>query len=72
MLQRLSPRERNRLKQARWRARQRRDVIHTQGDVPRVVAEMLVAENYLAPKVAEDGRAIHAAMVRLLLRLSKN
>jgi hypothetical protein len=69
MLQRLTPREKNRVKKARQRDRQRRDVIFTAGDTPRVVAEMLVNENYLASEIADDGGAIHAAMVRLLLSL---
>jgi hypothetical protein len=45
-------------------------MIYTQGDTPRVVAEMLVEHNYLAPEAAGDGSAIHAAMVRLLVSLT--
>jgi hypothetical protein len=50
MLQRLPHREAKRRRQARWRDRQRRDVLMVSGEVPRVVVETLIDGRWLDPR----------------------
>jgi hypothetical protein len=71
MLNRVSARERNRAKQARWRERQRRDVMWVQGDVPRRVVENLIDTKWLREDEATDSRAIMAAMVAALRSINR-
>jgi hypothetical protein len=71
MLQRLPHREAKRRRQARWRERQRRDLIYVGGDVPRRVVENLIDTEWLRPEEAADRRAIMAAMVAALNSVRK-
>ena len=53
-------------RQARWRERQRRDVLVVNGEVPRAIVEALVDLQWLRPEEAGSRAAIHAAMVAAL------
>jgi hypothetical protein len=54
------------IRQARWRDRQRRDVLYVAGDVPLDVVEALIAYKWLDPNAADDRAAIHSAMIAAL------
>jgi hypothetical protein len=66
MLQRTPKAESKRHRQARWRARQRRDVLVVTGEVPRSLIETLIDYEWLEPEEAKDRQAIMQAMVAAL------
>jgi hypothetical protein len=71
MLMRLPARELRRQRNARYRDRQRRDVLMVQGEVPRRVVENLIDTEWLGAEEATDPRAIMAAMLAALRSIRK-
>jgi hypothetical protein len=71
MLQRSPRAELRRHRQARWRERQRRDVLVVTGEVPRDLIETLVDYEWLEPDEAEDRHAIVTALAAALRTLPR-